>query len=245
MILGLIPSRLNSKRLKEKPLLLIDRLPIIVHAYKRAKLSKKLDEVIVCADHRKIIEVIKKHGGHAILTSKKHKNGTERIYEVAKKFKKAKLIVDIQGDQPLLDPKAIDLTVEFHKKNNHFDIALPSMPIISDVENRNLVKSTFTSNGKLLYFSRAKTPFKYKKINFLYYKNMSIISFKPKALKTFFYSKMGPIEKIEGIELMRALENDLTIGTFVVKGNEFAVDVNEDLMKAIDLMPRDKTRKLY
>ena len=74
---------------------------------------------------------------------------------------------------------------------------------------------------------------------------MSIISFKPKALKTFFYSKMGPIEKIEGIELMRALENDLTIGTFVVKGNEFAVDVNEDLMKAIDLMPRDKTRKLY
>ena len=245
MILGLIPSRLNSKRLKEKPLMLIDRLPIIVHAYKRAKLSKRLDEVIVCADHRKIIEVIKKYGGHAILTSKKHRNGTERIYEVAKKFKKAKLIVDIQGDQPLLDPKAIDLTVEFHKKNKHFDIVLPSMPIISDIENRNLVKSTFTSNGKLLYFSRAKTPFKYKKINFLYYKNMSIISFKPRALKTFFYSKMGPIEKIEGIELMRALENDLTIGTFVVKGNEFAVDVNEDLMKAIDLMPRDKTRKLY
>jgi len=245
MILGLIPSRLNSKRLKEKPLMLIDQLPIVVHAYKRAKLSKRLDEVIVCADHQKIIEVIKKYGGHAILTSKKHRNGTERIYEVAKKIKKAKLIVDIQGDQPLLDPKAIDLTVEFHKKNKHFDIVLPSMPINSDIENRNLVKSTFTSNGKLLYFSRAKTPFKYKKIKFLYYKNMSIISFKPNALKTFFYSKMGPIEKIEGIELMRALENNLTIGTFVVKGNEFAVDVNEDLMKAIDLMPRDKIRKLY
>jgi len=245
MILGLIPSRLNSSRLKEKPLMLIDQLPIVVHAFKRAKLSKKLDEVIVCTDHRKIVEVVKKYGGHAMLTSKKHKNGTERIYEVAKKFKKAKLIVDIQGDQPLIDPKAIDLTVEFHKKNMHFDIVLPSIPIRSDVDNRNLVKSTFTSKGKILYFSRAKTPFKYNDVNFSYYKNLSIISFTPKALKTFFYSKMGPIEKIEGIELMRALENNLSIGTFVVKGSDFAVDVNEDLMKAINLMPSDKIRKLY
>jgi len=245
MILGLIPSRLNSSRLKEKPLMLIDQLPIVVHAFKRAKLSKKLDEVIVCTDHRKIVEVVKKYGGHAMLTSKKHKNGTERIYEVAKKFKKAKLIVDIQGDQPLIDPKAIDLTVEFHKKNMHFDIVLPSIPIRSDIDNRNLVKSTFTSTGKILYFSRAKTPFKYNDVNFSYYKNLSIISFTPKALKTFFYSKMGPIEKIEGIELMRALENNLSIGTFVVKGSDFAVDVNEDLMKAINLMPSDKIRKLY
>jgi len=245
MILGLIPSRLNSSRLKEKPLMLIDQLPIVVHAFKRAKLSKKLDEVIVCTDHRKIVEVVKKYGGHAMLTSKKHKNGTERIYEVAKKFKKAKLIVDIQGDQPLIDPKAIDLTVEFHKKNMHFDIVLPSIPIRSDIDNRNLVKSTFTSKGKILYFSRAKTPFKYNDVNFSYYKNLSIISFTPKALKTFFYSKMGPIEKIEGIELMRALENNLSIGTFVVKGSDFAVDVNEDLMKAINLMPSDKIRKLY
>jgi len=245
MILGLIPSRLNSSRLKEKPLMLIDQLPIVVHAFKRAKLSKKLDEVIVCTDHRKIVEVVKKYGGHSMLTSKKHKNGTERIYEVAKKFKKAKLIVDIQGDQPLIDPKAIDLTVEFHKKNMHFDIVLPSIPIRSDIDNRNLVKSTFTSTGKILYFSRAKTPFKYNDVNFSYYKNLSIISFTPKALKTFFYSKMGPIEKIEGIELMRALENNLSIGTFVVKGSDFAVDVNEDLMKAINLMPSDKIRKLY
>ena len=79
MILGLIPSRLNSKRLKEKPLLLIDKLPIIVHSLKRAQLSKKIDEVIVCTDHRKIVEVVKKHGGKAMLTSKKHVNGTERI----------------------------------------------------------------------------------------------------------------------------------------------------------------------
>ena len=118
MILGLIPSRLNSTRLKEKPLLMIDGLPIIVHTFKRAQLSKKLDEVIVCCDDKKIIDVVENNGGKAILTSKKHKNGTERIYEVAKKLK-AKLIVDIQGDEPLVEPRDIDKVIDFHQKNKH------------------------------------------------------------------------------------------------------------------------------
>ena len=87
MILGLIPSRLNSTRLKEKPLLIIDGLPIIVHTFKRAMMSKKLDDVIVCCDHEKIRDIVIKHGGKAVLTSKKHKNGSERIYEHAKKKK--------------------------------------------------------------------------------------------------------------------------------------------------------------
>ena len=85
MILGMIPSRLNSKRLKEKPLIEIDGLPIIVHSFKRAMLAKKLDDVIVCTDDKKILDVVESYGGKAVLTSKKHRNGTERIYEVAKK----------------------------------------------------------------------------------------------------------------------------------------------------------------
>ena len=162
MIIGLIPSRLNSKRLKEKPLLEIDKLPIIVHSFKRSKLSKKLDDVIVCTDHKRIVDVVKKHGGKAIITSKKHKNGTERIYEVAKKLKNVELIVDIQGDQPLINPLSIDKTVEFHKKNKHFDIVLASMLITEDPENKNLVKNIFSGN-RIIYFSREKTPHNYKK----------------------------------------------------------------------------------
>ena len=84
MILGLIPSRLNSSRLKEKPLLEIDGLPIIIHTLKRALLSNKLDEVIVCTDHKKIYDIVKYHGGNAMITSSKHVNGTERIAEVSK-----------------------------------------------------------------------------------------------------------------------------------------------------------------
>jgi len=244
MILGLIPSRLNSKRLKEKPLIEIDGLPIIVHSFKRAMLAKKLDDVIVCTDDKKILDVVESYGGKAVLTSKKHRNGTERIYEVAKK-KKAELIVDIQGDQPLIDPAAIDKTIDFHKKNKHFDIVLPSMIEKRNIEDKNLVKTIFSDNGKIIYFSRAKTPYNYKNLNVKYYKNLSIISFLPPALKKYSKMKMGKIEKIEGIELLRAIENNLNLGTFVVEGSDFAVDVNQDLMRAIDIMPKDRTRKLY
>lgn len=244
MIIGLIPSRLNSKRLKEKPLLKIDGLPIIVHTYKRSKLSKKLDDVIVCTDHKKIVNVVKKFGGKAVITSKKHKNGTERIYEVAKKLKKVELIIDIQGDQPLVDPKSIDQTIDFHKKNKQFDIVLGSMPIEERADNPSLVKNIF-SGKKIIYFSREKVPYNYSNKKITFYKNLSIISFKPKALEKFYNSKMGPLEKTEGIELMRALELGMNIGTFIIKGSDFAVDVKTDLFKAISVMPHDKVRKKY
>ena len=245
MIIGLIPSRLRSKRLDKKPLLEIDNLPIIVHTFKRAKLSKLLDKVVVCTDHKSIKDTVENHGGEAILTSTKHRNGTERIFEVAKKIKNVNLVIDIQGDQPLVDPKAIDETIKFHKKNKKFDIVLPSMPINKQIDDQSLVKTIFSNNGKIIYFSREKTPYNYYNKNFKYYKNLSVVSFKPEALKKYCSAEATKIEKIENIELMRALEIGLNLGTFEIKGSDFAVDVNSDLLRAIDVMPKDKIRKLY
>ena len=197
MILGLIPSRLNSKRLKEKPLLKIDNLPIVVHAYKRALMSKKLDDVIVCTDHIKIKKVIESIGGKAVLTSPKHKNGTERIYEVAKKFKNLELVIDIQGDQPLIDPIAIDKTITFHKKNKKYDIVLPSMAIKYNQDNTSLVKTTFTKQGEILYFSRAKTPFDYRKKKSLIIKIYQSCLLSQKLLRSFFILKWVKLKKLK------------------------------------------------
>ena len=244
MILGLIPSRLNSKRLKEKPLLEIQGIPLIVHTFKRAQLSKKLDDVIVCTDHQKIVDVVRKHGGKAVLTSKKHRNGTERIYEVAKKIK-ADLFIDIQGDEPLINPKDIDDVINFHKKNKNFDIVVPSMPVKENVSSRNLVKVVFSDNGKIIYLTRAKVPYNFNNKNVKYFKHFSIVSIKPQALKKYTKLKMGKIEKIEGIELLRAIENNFNLGTFIIHGSGFSVDVNQDLMRAIDIMPKNSIRKLY
>ena len=114
-----------------------------------------------------------------------------------------------------------------------------------NVLSRNLVKVVFSDNGKILYFSRALVPFDYNDVKNLYYRDLSIVSFKYDALKKYNNFKQGKIEKIEGIELIRAIENNLNLGTFKATNSGFAVDVNQDLMKAIDLMPTDKIRKLY
>ena len=120
MIVGLIPSRLKSKRLFEKPLIKINGLPVIIHTMKRAMMSNSLDDLYVCTDSLKIANVVDKYGGKFILTSSKNRNGTERIAEALKKIKKKiKLVVDIQGDEPTIKPKDIDKIISFHKKNLH------------------------------------------------------------------------------------------------------------------------------
>ena len=119
-ILGLIPTRLNSTRLPQKALLEIDKFPLVIHTYKRAIMSKLLDEVYICCDDKKIFQVAKKFGANVIMTSKHHQNGTERIFEGYKKLKKNyDLIIDIQGDEPLISPYHIDQVISFHKKNSN------------------------------------------------------------------------------------------------------------------------------
>ena len=115
-IIGLIPSRINSKRLFNKALLEIKGLPLVVHTYKRSKLAKSLDDLYICTDSEKIISVARKYGCK-ILKTGKNKTGTDRISEAALKIKKKyDLYVDIQGDEPLIDPRHIDKLIEWHKK---------------------------------------------------------------------------------------------------------------------------------
>jgi 3-deoxy-manno-octulosonate cytidylyltransferase (CMP-KDO synthetase) len=118
-IIGLIPSRLKSTRLKNKPLLKLGTLPMIIHTYRRAKLSKQLDDVIVCCDNVKIKKICDKYNAKSMMTSSKHSNGTERIAEAYLKLKKKyDFIIDIQGDEPLINPLDINKVISFHKKNS-------------------------------------------------------------------------------------------------------------------------------
>jgi len=245
MILALIPSRLNSKRLKQKPLLKIDKLPMIIHTLKRTQLAKKIDRVIVCTDSIKIKKLVEMYDGESVLTSNVHKNGTERIAEVAIKFKNIELIVNVQGDEPLISPLEIDKVIEFHKKNKNFDIVVPVVKTKSFLEN-SLIKTVFDVNGKVIYFSRLPIPYNYtNKSKAIYFKDLSIVSFKPKSLKKFASLRSSKLEISEGIELLRAIENNMNIGTFEIKGSHFPVNVKNDFLKALEVMPKDKYRKLY
>ena len=242
-ILGLIPSRLGSTRLTKKALLDIDGLPMVVHTAKRAQLSKKLTRVIVCTDSNLIGKECDKHNIEWFITSKRHINGTERIAEVANKIK-SDLVVDIQGDEPFIDPNHIDQLVDFHIKNQHFQIVVPFLKT-KFTENRNIVKLVCNKNNKILYFSRSSVPFNFKAKNILMKKHLSIISFHPNSLIKFKKLKQSELEKIENIELMRAIENEMNLGTFEMKGSSFAIDVKDDFLKALILMPTDKKSKKY
>ena len=244
-ILGLIPTRLGSKRLPAKALLPINNFPLIVHVYKRALLSKQLDDVVVCCDDQKIFKVVKSYGGKVILTSKRHLNGTERIAEAYKILKKKyDLIIDIQGDEPLVNPLQIDQVIKFHIKNSKTDIILPSIKIKS-TNNENIIKVIKDKKKNVLYLSRSTIPFGFRKKNLYTQKHLSIISFKPNALIQFAKSKPTNLEKIEGVELLRALEIGLKIKSPELSGDSFSVDVKEDYFRAKIKIETDKFFKLY
>ncbi len=244
-ILGLIPSRLGSKRLPQKGLLPINGIPLVIHTYRRSKLSKMLDEVVICCDDNKTMKAAKKFNAKAIMTSKKHKNGTERIYQGYKKLKKKyDLIVDIQGDEPLISPKHIDQVINHHLKNSETEIILPTLKIRSLI-NQNLIKVITDQNNNVLYLSRAQIPFEFKNINRNMKKHLSIISFTPDALKKFALHKQTPLEKIEDIELLRALEIGINIQSINLKGDSFSVDIKNDYYRAKKKMLTDKYFKIY
>ena len=242
-VIGLIPSRLNSTRLPCKALLMIDGLPLVVHTMKRAQLAEVLDEVYVCTDSEKIGRTVEQHGGKFIMTNSDHINGTERIAEAASNMK-ADYIVDIQGDEPLINPKHIDTVVREHSKHPDWDILIPSLPITKP-ESPHIVKVVHDSKFRITYLSRAVIPQPFRHRPNYYLKHLSIISFKPRALKKFASFPIGSLEKAEGIELLRALENGLALGTVVFEGSSFSVDVEEDYIKAKEIILKDETRKQY
>ena len=244
-VIGLIPSRINSTRLPQKPLLEIEGIPLVIHTYRRAKLANKIDDLYICCDDEKILKIAKKFNAKAIMTSTHHSNGTERICEAYIKIKKKyDFIVDIQGDEPLISPYHIDQVINFHIKNKKIDIVLPHL-IIKNLNNPNIVKIVSDRANNVLYISRAQIPFAFKSPSMKIKKHLSIISFTPKALIEYSKNKKTNLEKIEDVELLRALEVGLKIKTLKMKGDSFSVDIMKDFKNAKLKMKDDKIFKIY
>lgn len=243
-IVALIPSRLESKRLPGKALLDIDGYPIIVHTAKRAMLSKIIDEVYVCTDNKEIIDVCKKYDIQTIKTRKNFKNGTERIASVANKFKNY-LIVDVQGDEPLTNPNTIDKVINFHLKNKYKpEIVIPTRIMSHDSGETN-VRVLSSKSNRIMYLSRAKIPYNYKNTVSFVDKHVSTITFSYSGLMKYKKLKPSPLEIIEDIELLRALENDMNVFSYKIKEKSFSVDINDDYLKAKIAMSNDPFRDKY
>ncbi|MGD9276205.1 MAG: 3-deoxy-manno-octulosonate cytidylyltransferase [Candidatus Pacearchaeota archaeon] len=237
-IVGIIPGRYSSTRFSGKVLEEINGKPMIWHVYNQAKKSKLLTRVIIATDEKKVFDIAKKLGMEIIMTSKKHKTGTDRISEVAKKID-AEIIVNIQGDEPLINPKDIDLAVKPMIKDSR--IAMSTLKIElknkGDIKDKNNVKVVTDKEGFALYFSRSEIPFKRNEGKT--YKHIGLYSYRKDFLLKF--SKMGQttLEKAESLEQLRALENGFKIKVVETKNESIGVDIPEDLERVREIMKRN------
>ena len=249
MILGIIPARLNSKRLPNKPLQLIDGIPILIHVIKRALMSKKLDKLIVCTDDIKIAKLVRKNNVDVFLTSKNINSGTDRISiflkQNIKKFRNLKLIVDIQCDEVFLNPKYLDRAINFHLKNiKKFDVVVPHT-LTKEENNKNYVKIISNEKNEILYLTRADAPLSFRSKKQPFKRHQDFITFKPNFITKFKDLKNKKLENYEGIELLRVLENGYKIGTLKLKTDSFSINTKKDLLKSLLLIQKDNIRKFY
>lgn len=245
-ILALIPARLNSLRLPGKPLLKIDNIPLVVHVMKRVMMCKKIDRVIVCADDVKTKDIVEKYNGECLLTNKKHRNGTERINEIASKFKNYQLIIDVQCDEIFINPSQLSRLITFHKKNNNFDIVIPNKFISTrEAKNINVVKIISNQHNNILYMTRSLAPSFFRQKKKKYKKHLDYISFTSEGLKSYNKLEKSINEKSEGIELNRALDCGLKVGTFSTNVNNFSINTKKDLFLARKLIKKCSIRKKY
>ena len=236
----LIPSHLRATRLPNKPLLLINDKPMIVHCWQRAVESKVGDVYVATADEE-IAKIITAVGGKSILTSKEHKTGTDRIYEAIENnfSKKPKNIINLQGDMPNIDPLAIKLLDKFIK-NNSYEMATLATKLNSknDLENKNIVKVETKKEMQINNFSNALDFFRLKDINQknFYYHHIGIYGYQYETLKKFISLKRSNNEIARSLEQMRAMDNNISLIVGLTDSYPLGVDTIEDLEEIRNIM---------
>ena len=229
----IIPARYGSSRLEGKPLLKVAGKPIIQWVYEKAQQAKLADMIIVATDDKRIYDAVKAFGGDVEMTSVNHKCGSDRIREVVERHDDISFIVNLQGDEPLIEPSAIDEVIKNVKDDDLADIStlIRVLHDEKEINNPNLVKCVKDQNGFALYFSRSKIPFERNSIDGNFYGHLGIYGYKRDALIKMTSMAQTPLEKTESLEQLRALENGMKIKTSVVDFVPVGIDTAEDLEK--------------
>jgi 3-deoxy-manno-octulosonate cytidylyltransferase (CMP-KDO synthetase) len=213
---------------------------MVQHVYERAKRAQTVHRVVVATDDQRIVDAVKAFGGEVRMTRSDHRTGTERIAEVAA-HERGDIFVNVQGDEPLIDPVAIDTAVAALLEEPVAQIATAATPIrhVGDIMDPNIVKTVldFDSNG--MYFSRAPIPWvrdTQQKIHVSYWKHLGLYVFQRDALLEYPTLPQGELEKIEQLEQLRWLENGWKIRVAEVEHDAVSVDVPEDVVRVEKLL---------
>ncbi|HTQ61255.1 MAG TPA: 3-deoxy-manno-octulosonate cytidylyltransferase [Candidatus Solibacter sp.] len=235
-----IPARYGSTRLPGKPLVSLAGKTMIQHVYERAKIAERASRVIVATDDERIMKAVENFGGLARMTRADHRTGTERVAEVAA-HEKGDVFVNVQGDEPLLDPTAIDTGVNALLEEPAAAIATVATPIKTpaDIMDPNVVKTVLDFDSNALYFSRAPVPWvrdTASKIQVRHLKHLGLYAFQRDALLEYPTLPQGELERIEQLEQLRWLENGWKIRVAEVEHDAVSVDVPEDVARVEKLL---------
>lgn len=240
MVVGIIPARFASTRLMGKPLADIGGKPMIQHTYESSLKSKLLNKVIVAVDDLKVAEVVRSFGGEAMITPKEISTGSDRIAYVAKTLPKAKIIVNIQGDEPFIEGEMIDQAIEpmIFDRTVYITTLAKRINSVEELKSSAVVKVVFDYNNYAMYFSRSPIPFvRDAKTNFErlqlgeIYKHIGLYVYKRDALLKFTTLESTDLERTEKLEQLRMLENGLKIKIVVTEHESFSVDTPDDLKR--------------
>jgi 3-deoxy-manno-octulosonate cytidylyltransferase (CMP-KDO synthetase) len=235
-----IPARYGSTRLPAKPLVPLAGKPMIQRVYERSKLAKSAGRVIVATDDDRILKAVQEFGGEARMTRTDHRTGTERIAEVAAHVE-GKVFVNVQGDEPLLDPVAVDTAVTALQEEPAAAIATVAVSIRTpaDIMDPNVVKTVLDFDDNALYFSRAPIPWvrdSAHKIHARHLKHLGLYVFQRDTLLEYPTLPQGELERLEQLEQLRWLENGWKIRVAEVEHDALSVDVPEDVARVEKLL---------
>jgi 3-deoxy-manno-octulosonate cytidylyltransferase (CMP-KDO synthetase) len=230
-VLCVIPARYASTRLPGKPLSMIAGKPMIQHVYERACQAQLPNEVVVATDNELVEKAVLNFGGKAVMTSPDHPSGTDRLAEVALMYPDVDVIVNVQGDEPMIPPEVIDRLAEAF--NGDADLNMATMKVVmdeEDYENPAAVKVVTDQQGYALYFSRSLMPYpRNKPEGFKVFKHVGIYAYRRNFLLKYAALAPTPLEKAESLEQLRALENGYKIKVLESDFQGIGVDTPEDL----------------
>ncbi|MCP3127007.1 8-amino-3,8-dideoxy-manno-octulosonate cytidylyltransferase KdsB [Shewanella sp. KJ2020] len=232
----LIPARYGSSRFPGKPLAPINGKPMIQHVYERASLAKGLTNIYVATDDERIKSAVEGFGGKVVMTSPDAASGTDRINDAITQLglKDDDLVINLQGDQPLIDPTSIEQVISlFERHPGEFEMATLGFEIVNkaELDDPMHVKMVFDNNNYALYFSRARIPFGRDTQDYPVYKHLGVYAYTRKFVQTFAALPLGRLEDLEKLEQLRALEYGHRIKIAISAFDSIEVDTPEDIRK--------------
>ena len=249
-VVAIIPARYGSTRLPAKPLVDLCGKPMIQRVYERTSKASHVDKVIVATDHEEIVRVVKNFGGDVMMTPADLRSGTDRVAFVAKSLAEAEIVVNVQGDEPLIEPQMIDRTIEPLLKDRSITTGTPVKKITDgdDLLNPGIVKVVLDKDGFALYFSRSPIPFARDRgepgqwVNqHTYYKHIGLYVFRKDFLLKYATWSETPLERMEKLEQLRILENGYRIKAVVTEFDSIPIDTQDDVDKVRAKLVEQKT----